>query len=81
MAEVIMHRTTIMLPPELKRQANAKAETLGISLSELIRRCLESEVTVQSWERLPDPLLDDDARFEGPTPSDLARRHDDYLYR
>jgi hypothetical protein len=33
-----MHRTTILLPNELRQRADREAKALGISLSELIRR-------------------------------------------
>ena len=38
-----MHRTTIMLPTELRRRADREAKALGISLSELIRRRLAAD--------------------------------------
>ncbi|HRC87541.1 MAG TPA: ribbon-helix-helix protein, CopG family [Thermoanaerobaculia bacterium] len=75
-----MDRTTIMLPPKLKREASSRAEQLGISLSELIRRSLEQEVAAAARSSQRDPLFADAEVFEGETPADLALRHDDYLY-
>jgi hypothetical protein len=37
-----MHRTTILLPEDLRADADAHARRLGISLGELIRRQLKS---------------------------------------
>jgi len=36
-----MHRTTILLPEDLRRRAESAAASQGLSLSELIRRQLE----------------------------------------
>ena len=75
-----MNRTTIMLPPELKRRALARADARGISLAELIRQCLEAEVREARERPAEDPLFADRVVYQGETPADLARRHDDYLY-
>ncbi len=76
-----MHRTTLMLPPELKARAQQRARELGISLGELVRRSIEAELS-QSIDsrRAADPLFSDDAVYSGNAPSDLAARHDRYLY-
>ena len=39
-----MKRTTIMLPEELKNQAERSAASMGISLGELIRESLEARL-------------------------------------
>jgi hypothetical protein len=73
-----MRRTTIMLPEELRARAARRAQKLGVSLGELIRRAMEALL-----EREPGPAegaFRDDAVFDGPVPSDLAERHDAYLY-
>jgi len=76
-----MHRTTLMLPPELKSQAQKQARKLGISLGELIRRALAAELSSAGRERrAEDPLFSDGAVFRGQVPADLARDHDRYLY-
>ncbi len=74
-----MKRTTIMLPEDLRRRAMFKARQRGVSLGELIRNSLEASLPGSSNDPGKDPLFED-AVFEGPTPRDLARRHDDYLY-
>ncbi len=74
-----MHRTTIMLPRELKRRAAEEARLRRISLSEFMRRAVEAAVS-QNGGRREDSLLLDDRAFSGKTPRDLSTRHDDYLY-
>jgi predicted transcriptional regulator len=75
-----MHRTTIMLPDELKILVQALARERKISLSEFIRTTLEQAVQKTSLDSSTDPLFMDHAVYEGKTPSDLASHHDDYLY-
>lgn len=72
-----MHRTTIMLPEELRRRASREAEALGISLGELIRRRLAATLDEDKAEL---PRFFTRAPWNGPGPSDVALRHDDYLY-
>ena len=72
-----MHRTTILLPVELRHQADREAKTLGISLSELIRRRLSAGsgkgpgAKPRFFSRKPWP---------GMGVSDSATHHDQYLY-
>ena len=72
-----MHRTTILLPPELHRSAEMEARRSGISLSELIRRRLAPVEESVQGERAAfftrKPWVD-------AGPSDLAADHDQYLY-
>ncbi|MCP3963232.1 MAG: hypothetical protein GY719_35780 [bacterium] len=76
-----MHRTTLMLPPELKLQAQQKAREQGISLGEYIRRAIESELSGSgALRRAADPLFADTAVFTGDAPTDSAAEHDRYLY-
>jgi len=75
-----MHRTTVMLPEELKHQATKQAQKLGISLGELIRQSLNSFLHQPVCEHYSDSFLADDAVFPGSTPTDLAENHDAYLY-
>jgi len=71
-----MHRTTILLPERLKRDAERRARKEGLSLSELIRRRL-AEDTDDPKAR---PAFFERAPWAEPVPQDLASRHDDYLY-
>lgn len=76
-----MHRTTILLPEDLKRRASKLAHREGVSLSELIRSALEEKLTARtSWA--DDPLWKalEPMDFPPDSPTDLAARHDDYLY-
>ncbi|MGH9463559.1 MAG: CopG family transcriptional regulator [Vicinamibacteria bacterium] len=76
-----MKRTSIMLPSELKSRAERRALRRGISLGEPVRESLESALETSEVEkRREDPLFKDEARFGGDVPSDLAHRHDEYLY-
>ena len=75
-----MHRTTIMLPLNLKRRARGLAQRMGVSLSELIRESLEATLRGDRGDRGEDPLYHDDEVYDGPAPADLSSDHDLYLY-
>ncbi|RLE27856.1 MAG: hypothetical protein DRJ61_12635 [Acidobacteria bacterium] len=75
-----MNRTTIMLPEELKRQAQEQAMAAGISFGELVRRSLTATVSTPPPERREDPLFADSGIFLGEAPSDISQEHDQYLY-
>ncbi len=66
---------TIALPDQLAERARQVAIDRGVSLDELVRQALEVRLDV-----LDDPLFTTYAVYEGPAPSDLSERHDDYLY-
>ncbi len=76
-----MHRTTILLPPELQADAEAVARNQGISLGELIRRQLQT-VTKKKVrrKRSDDPIFKNFKPWKGPGPTDMAINHDEYLY-
>ena len=77
----IMQRITLLLPPDLKAQAQRQARAQGVSLGELIREILATTLkTEPNGQRAADPLFADDAVFLGDTPSDLSLHHDCYLY-
>jgi hypothetical protein len=76
-----MHRTTILLPEDLRQESEREARRLGISLGELIRRRLREggKAGLQSGEaRVPRFFRRDP--WVGPGAADMAARHDDYLY-
>lgn len=78
-----MHRTTIMLPPELKLRAQQLAKREGVSLGDLIRRALDAWIRAPrdaSPSSVEDSLLADDAVWTGDVPADLSQNHDRYLY-
>lgn len=72
-----MHRTTILLPNELRRRADREAKALGISLSELIRRRLAADGDAVKTDR---PRFFARQPWTGQGPSDTAANHDIYLY-
>ncbi len=78
--EYPMKRTTIMLPGDLKLKAERKAEKMGISLGELIRLSLKTQVGKKADSIEDDPFLSDDALFGEDVPDDLSLNHDKYLY-
>jgi hypothetical protein len=75
-----MHRTTILLPEDLKRRASSLARRRGVSLAELIRDALEERLAAKS-SFADDPLFKEYEPFDDPDgPTDLAANHDYYLY-
>jgi len=72
-----MHRTTILLPEDLRRRADREAGALGISLSELILRPLAAGEEGAKTER---PRLFTRQPWTGQGPTDTAANHDAYLY-
>ncbi len=72
-----MHRTTILLPRDLHRAAEIEARSMGVSLSELIRRKLGSSST-NNPEHIP--AFYSREPWVGSGPSDLSINHDRYLY-
>lgn len=76
----ITKRTTVMLPEDLRARAASRARKLGVSLGEFIRTAMASMLEKTRGAADDDPLLRDDAVYEGPVPRDLAARHDEYLY-
>jgi len=72
-----MHRTTILLPPDLHRAAEVEARAKGISLSELIRRKLAPAMEGRSNST---PAFFDRKPWVDSGPCDLSENHDRYLY-
>ena len=75
-----MHRTTIMLPRNLKERAAREARERGVSLGELIRESLSAFLRRDPEATTEDPLIADCAVFDGPVPADTSEDHDDQLY-
>ena len=74
-----MHRTTVMLPLDVKTRALRQARKLGISLGEFLRQSLAAALD-RPAETKEDCLLHDEAVFRGQAPRDLSAGHDQYLY-
>lgn len=72
-----MHRTTILIPHDLKIQAERQARREGVSLSELIRMRLSESIDLEAE---PKAAFFFRQPWSGETPVDLSERHDDYLY-
>lgn len=76
-----MHRTTILLPENLQREAEIFAQSRGVSLSELIRQQLQAVIKKKTRKkRSDDPFFKRFKPWEGLGPIDMAMNHDDYLY-
>ncbi|MBI1870726.1 MAG: hypothetical protein HYS07_05990 [Chlamydiae bacterium] len=75
-----MHRTTIMLPLDLKFKAVQMAQKMGISFGEFVRETLKKAIRKTKNTKSLDPFFADKAVFRGKVPKDLSERHDDYLY-
>ena len=81
-----MHRTTVLLPEDLKASAEAHARREGISLGELIRRELGAVVkSNKTKKRRDDPVFRHHAgkgkhlELAKDTATDVALNHDRYL--
>jgi predicted transcriptional regulator len=68
-------KATIELPDPLAARAERLADERGISVGRLILEALEDRL-----DALEDPLFSTYAIYEGPAPSDLSERIDDYLF-
>ena len=75
-----MKRTTIMLPEDLKVQAEKAARKKRVSLGQFIRSSIEKAVRHVSQSGQEDPFFADKTVWRGTAPRDGAHRHDKYLY-
>ena len=76
-----MQRITLLLPPNLKAQAQRQAQAQGYPLGNWSEEILATALkTAPNEQRAADPLFADDVVFLGDTPSDLSLHHDRYLY-
>ena len=75
-------RTSLVIPPGLKRQAVARARSEGVSFAEFVRQSLRDTLTRPSRKKKgkQDPFWSDVAVYEGPVPPDISVNHDKYLY-
>ena len=77
---IIMERTTIMLPDDLRTRAASRARELGISMGELIRIAIETALIEPEQTRQHDTFFSDRTVFRDNGPDNLAENHDQYLY-
>jgi len=75
-----MHRTTIMLPAELKARAVKRAKDMDISLEDLIRDALAAALKDGKKQEEIDPFFADIAVYDGTAPKDGVKNLDHYLY-
>lgn len=75
-----MHRTTIMLPEELKSKVVEYARECGMSLGEVVRDSLARWLQERRKRPRKDPLIDDVPVYDVPVPEDYSLNHDRYLY-
>jgi hypothetical protein len=76
-----MHRTTILLPETLRRDAEKVARGQGITLSELIRRKLAHSVASKARvAQDQDPFFRPGRLMTRSGAIDVSANHDDYLY-
>lgn len=73
-----MHRTTVLIPHDLKVKASQMAHAAGMSLGEFVRMSIELRCSTNT--KVFDVFLDDRRCYEGEIPKDLSKNHDDYLY-
>jgi len=77
-------RTTIVLPPDLKRRAVSRARRQGISFGEFVRRAVEKQLAGPARGRAKrktgDPFLDSLVTFDDGGPPDLSTRVDEIVY-
>jgi hypothetical protein len=77
-----MVRTQIQLTEQQARKLRARARERGVSVAELIRRCVETALSAEEPSRaeLYSRAGSIAGKFEDRQGArDLARRHDDYL--
>lgn len=76
---IFMHRTTIMLPDDLKAKAEAVSRKKGLSLSQFVREAMKDLLKkYEGGEK--DSFFTDQAVFTGSAPKDISEKPDDYLY-
>jgi hypothetical protein len=75
-----MTQVTIGFPDDLKERAERTAAEKGTSLEEFVRESVRLHLGTLETSWSEDPFFADREVWEGPVPSDISERHDDYLY-
>lgn len=75
-----MHRTTVMLPENLKRRASERAKQMHVSLGEFLRIAAESYLEREERADATDPLLGSEYVIPDPSPAQVSENVDRYLY-
>lgn len=68
-----------MIPANLKGKAERAARKKGMSFGAFMRAALR-EMLANLEDEGEDPLFDEFLVYDQDTPTDLADKHDDYLY-
>ena len=80
----MVQRTTIVMPPSLKRRATSRARAEGISFGELVRQAVEQRITNPPMRKRKaktgDPFWDNLKVIDDDGPADLSVNFEDYLY-
>jgi len=75
-----MVRTQIQLPDEQARRLRRAAQAQGVSISEVVRRCIETGLDAEGSARLWQRALEAAGAFKDAEGSaDVSDRHDAYL--
>lgn len=75
-----MVRTQVQLPEEQLRRLRRTARTQGLSISEVVRRCIERALAEEGLDARWERALTAAGAFQDPHGSaDVATRHDAYL--
>ena len=75
-----MKRTTIMLPDDLRKRAADAAHKAEVSLAEFVRQALEAKLGSEDRDWSEDPFFANSTIIQDQGPTDMAQKHDDYLY-
>lgn len=75
-----MIRTTIILPLVLKKKIGAQAKKKRVSFGEVVRVALEKFFIIEDEPLKSDAFLASQTIFDDAGATDVAARHDDYLY-
>jgi hypothetical protein len=79
--EASMHRTTVMLPADIKEKSLRQARKQGISFGRFVRAAIEARVRAAGVDEPgDDSLFGDDTVFSDAAPRRLAAEHDRFLY-
>ena len=74
-----MHRTTIMIPEDLKTRIEDFSRKKGLSMGEVVREAVK-ELLMRSDESKGDSFFCDKVVYKEDAPKDISLKHDEYLY-
>jgi len=74
-----MHRTTILLPEDLKAEVEKFSRKKGLSLGEVVREAMR-DLLKKAEDQTEDSFFCDKAVYKEDIPKDFSRNHDEHLY-